>query len=203
MIRLIYSLLFHLAMPLVWLRLLWRSRRQPEYLQHVGERHGFYPPRPDRPLIWLHAVSVGETRAAGPLIDLLLQRHPEHDLLLTHMTPTGRATGGELVLRHPGRLTQAYLPYDLPAACGRFLDHYRPQLGLLMETEIWPNLIAAASRRKVPMALLNARLSPRSQRGYARLASLSRPAVAALSAVAAQTAADADQIGRASCRERG
>ena len=194
MIRLLYSLLFHLAMPLVWLRLLWRSRQQPEYLQHLGERHGFYPPVATGPLIWLHAVSVGETRAAEPLIELLLQRHPGHHVLLTHMTPTGRATGGELVLRHPGRLTQAYLPYDLPAACGRFLDHYRPRIGLLMETEIWPNLIAAAKRRGVPVALVNARLSPRSQRGYALLSGLSRPAIAALQAIAAQTAADADRL---------
>ncbi|HRD88719.1 MAG: lipid IV(A) 3-deoxy-D-manno-octulosonic acid transferase [Candidatus Accumulibacter sp.] len=201
MIRLLYSLLFHLAMPLVWMRLLWRSRRQPEYLRHVGERHGFYPPPPARPLIWLHAVSVGETRAAEPLIDLLLQRHPEHAVLLTHMTPTGRATGRELVQRHPDRLTQAYLPYDLPAACGRFLDHYRPQIGLLMETEIWPNLIAAARQRKIPLALVNARLSPRSQCGYARLSALTRPAIAGLSAIAAQTAADAVRLQAVGARQ--
>lgn len=201
LIRLLYSLLFHLAMPLVWMRLLWRSRRQPEYLRHVGERHGFYPPPPARPLIWLHAVSVGETRAAEPLIDLLLQRHPEHHVLLTHMTPTGRATGRELVHRYPDRLTQAYLPYDLPATCGRFLDHYRPRIGLLMETEIWPNLIAAAARRGIPMALVNARLSPRSQRGYARLSGLTRPAIAALSAIAAQTAADAARLQAVGARQ--
>jgi 3-deoxy-D-manno-octulosonic-acid transferase len=97
MARLLYSLLFYLAMPLVWLRLLWRARRQPEYLQQLGERHGFYAARPTMPLIWLHAVSVGETRAAEPLIESLLRQYPTHSLLLTHMTPTGRATGRELV----------------------------------------------------------------------------------------------------------
>ena len=93
MVRHVYSLLFYLAQPLIWLRLLWRARRQPEYLQHLGERYGFYAQTvPDR-LLWLHAVSVGETRAAEPLIKALLDAYPDHLLLLTHMTPTGRATG--------------------------------------------------------------------------------------------------------------
>jgi 3-deoxy-D-manno-octulosonic-acid transferase len=118
MSRLIYSLLFSLAMPLVWLRLLWRARRQPEYLQQLGERHGFYGARSAQPLLWLHAVSVGETRAAEPLIEALLRDYPEHGVLLTHMTPTGRAAGGELLRRYPGRVLQTYLPYDLPGACG-------------------------------------------------------------------------------------
>ncbi|MBL8394285.1 MAG: lipid IV(A) 3-deoxy-D-manno-octulosonic acid transferase [Candidatus Accumulibacter sp.] len=194
MARLIYSLCFYLAMPLVWLRLLWRARRQPEYLQQLGERHGFYSVAPVRPLIWLHAVSVGETRAAEPLIDALLREHPGHGLLLTHMTPTGRATGRELLGRHSGRLTQVYLPYDLPDAGARFLDHFQPQVGLLMETELWPNLIDAARRRRLPLALINARLSERSLRGYARLRSLITPALASLGAVAAQTAADAERL---------
>jgi 3-deoxy-D-manno-octulosonic-acid transferase len=127
MSRLIYSLLFYLAMPLVWLRLLWRARRQPEYLQQLGERHGFYGAHAAQPLLWLHAVSVGETRAAEPLIAALLRDYPAHGVLLTHMTPTGRTAGGELLRRYPGRVLQAYLPYDLPGACARFLDHFRPQ----------------------------------------------------------------------------
>ena len=192
--RLLYSLLFTLAQPLVWLRLVWRARKQPEYLRHIGERYGFYPqPAPGR-LLWLHVVSVGETRAAEPLIKALLESCPEHALLLTHMTPTGRATGGELIAKHGARLLQAYLPYDLPDACARFFAHFQPELGLLMETELWPNLIAAAARRSIPLALVNARLSARSQRGYARLSPLIRPALAALTAVAAQTPADADRL---------
>ena len=194
MVRLVYSALLYLLQPLVWLRLAWRARKQSEYLQHLGERYGFsrqpVPPR----LLWLHAVSVGETRAAEPLIKALLDEFPEHSLLLTHMTPTGRATGGELIEKHGARLIQAYLPYDLPGACERFLAHFRPRLGLLMETELWPNLIAAARRRNVPLSLINARLSTRSQRGYRRIAPLIRPALAALRTVAAQTPADAQRL---------
>jgi len=201
MTRLTYSLLFYLAMPLVWLRLLWRARRQPEYLQQLGERHGFYATRPPVPMIWLHAVSVGETRAAEPLIEALLHRYPAHGLLLTHMTPTGRTTGRELVAKHPNRLTQAYLPYDLPDAAGRFLDHFQPQIGLLMETELWPNLIEAARRRHLPMALINARLSASSQRGYRRLQRLIGPALASLGAVGAQTAADAERLQEIGARQ--
>lgn len=192
--RLVYSVFFYLGMPLVWLRLLWRSRSQPGYLSHFGERHGFYPSRPDRPLLWLHAVSVGETRAATPLIGALLAAYPQHSLLLTHMTPTGRDAGAEVASRHPGRIVQAYLPYDLPDACARFLDHFRPRLGLIMETEVWPNVVAVARQRDLPVALINARLSRRSARGYARLAPLIRPAFGSLSAVAAQSEADADRL---------
>lgn len=192
--RFFYSLLCYLAQPLVWLRLLWRARRQPEYLRHLGERYGFYPQATPGRLLWLHVVSVGETRAAEPLIRALLDDYPDHALLLTHMTPTGRATGGELLAKYGPRLLQAYLPYDLPDACGRFLEHFRPHIGLLMETELWPNLIAAAQCRKLPLLLVNARLSARSQRGYQRFSSLTRPALAALHAVAAQTPADAERL---------
>ena len=192
--RFLYSLLFYLAQPLVWLRLLWRARKQPEYLQHVGERYGLYAQAVPARVLWLHAVSVGETRAAEPLIKALLDAYPDHSLLLTHMTPTGRATGRELIAKYGSRLQQAYLPYDLPDACSRFLDHFNPQLGLLMETELWPNLIAAAKARQLPVALVNARLSLRSQRGYQRFAGLIRPALEALSAVAAQTPGDAERL---------
>ena len=194
MARLIYSFLFYLAQPLVWLRLAWRARRQPEYLDHLGERYGFYPPRPAGQLLWLHVVSVGETRAAEPLIKALLDSYPAHTLLLTHMTPTGRATGGELIAKYGPRLQQAYLPYDLPDAGQRFFDHFKPCLGLLMETELWPNLIHIARRRNIPLALINARLSARSLRGYQRFAPLIRPALAALHTVAAQTPADAERL---------
>jgi 3-deoxy-D-manno-octulosonic-acid transferase len=194
MIRFAYSLLFRLAQPLVWGRLAWRARRQPEYLRHLGERYGLHAGRPPAPLIWLHAVSVGETRAAEPLIKALLAEYPDHALLLTHMTPTGRAVGAELIGKYGPRLLQAYLPYDLPGACARFLDHFQPRVGLLMETEIWPNLIAAARARVLPMLLVNARLSARSQRGYRRFLPLIRPAVAGLAAVAAQTSADAERL---------
>ncbi len=191
MARGLYCLALWLASPLVWLRLLWRSRRQPEYLDRVGERWGFYPRRVQGPLLWVHAVSVGETRAAQPLVEALLREYPDHRLLLTAMTPTGRAAAGEL---YGERVIQAYLPYDYPGAAARFLRHFRPRLGLLMETEIWPNLLAAARRQGLPVGLVNARLSERSARGYGRLAALTRPAFASLAGVAAQTPADAERL---------
>ena len=194
MARLFYSVLFYAAQPLVWLRLLWRGRKQPEYRQHIAERYGFYKKAISSPTIWLHAVSVGETRAAEPLIAALLARYPKHGLLLTHMTPTGRETGRMYVERYPGRILQAYLPYDLPDAASRFFGHFRPEFGLFMETELWPNLIAGAKARGIPVALVNARLSARSHRGYKRLAALSRPAFAALDLVTAQTEDDAGRI---------
>ncbi|GHU04301.1 3-deoxy-D-manno-octulosonic acid transferase [Betaproteobacteria bacterium] len=192
--RLVYSLVFYLVQPLIWCRLIWRARRQPDYLRHLGERYGFYLGRPTTPLLWLHAVSVGETRAAEPLIKALLADYPEHSLLLTHMTPTGRAVGAEFIGKYGERLLQAYLPYDLPDACARFLDHFKPRIGLLMETEIWPNLIAVAKARELPVLLVNARLSAKSQRGYQRLLPLIRPTMKKLAAVAAQTSADASRL---------
>jgi len=188
MVRLLYSLLLYLLAPLIWLRLLWRSRKQPEYRANLGERWGRYRQRGPRPVIWVHAVSVGETRAAQPLIAGLQAAWPEHDILLTGMTPTGRAAGREV---YGDRVIQAYLPYDYPPAVDRFFRHFSPAFGVLMETEIWPNLLAAASRHQVPLLLVNARLSARSARGYRRFAPLLRPAFAALSGVGAQTAADA------------
>lgn len=192
--RWIYALLLYLGAPCIWLRLLWRAWRQPEYLAHLRERWGFYDaPSPAQPLLWLHAVSVGETRAAEPLIHALLAAYPGHQLLLTCMTPTGRATGQSLYAAEP-RLLQAYLPYDYPGAMARFLDHYRPQLGVIMETEIWPQLLGAAHQRQLPVVLANARLSARSARGYGRIGALVRPALSQLAAVAAQTEADANRL---------
>ena len=193
MTRLAYSLFFCFIQPLIWMRLLWRARKQPAYLRHLGERYGFYfnDAPPPAKLFWLHAVSVGETRAAEPLIRALLDEFPEHSILMTHMTPTGRETGKDFAVRFGKRLIQAYLPYDLPGACRRFLSRFQPICGVLMETEIWPNLIAAARRRAIPMLLVNARLSERSHTGYKRFSPLIRPTVAALDAVATQTDADA------------
>lgn len=197
MARWLYSLLLYLSLPLVFLRLLWRSRRQPDYLHHLPERFGFLrlPPQA-APLLWFHAVSVGETRAAQPLLHALLARYPEHHLLLTCTTPTGRATALELFGQEP-RLHLAYAPYDLPDACHRLLRRLRPHHPaalLLMETEVWPNQLAAARAHGLPVLLVNARLSARSAAGYQRLAALTRPAFAALTAVAAQSPADAERL---------
>lgn len=192
-VRLPYSLLWLLALPLVLLRLVWRARRQPEYLHHVGERFGRYRPHTGGPIIWLHAVSVGETRAAEPLVRAMLARWPEHRILITHMTPTGRATSASLFGKEP-RVLHAYLPYDLGTLAARFLHHFRPQLGVIMETELWPNLLAACERARVPVVLANARLSERSARRYARWPTLTRATLGALRAIGAQTAADAARL---------
>ena len=191
MARLLYRLLLLLLIPALMMRLWWRARKQPEYLQHLGERLGRYANSPRRPVLWLHAVSVGETRAAQPLINSLATRYPEHQLLITCMTPTGRATAESLY----GQIAEvAYLPYDFAFAQRRFLSHWQPVLGVLMETELWPNLLFEARSADVPLALINARLSARSAKSYARFAALSRPALGTLSAVAAQTHADADRL---------
>ncbi len=188
-----YSLLWTLALPFVLLRLAWRARRQPEYLKHVGERFGRYRAAAPGRLIWVHAVSVGETRAAEPLIRALLARWPEHSLLITHMTPTGRATSKAL-FRDEVRVLRAYLPYDLGWIVRRFLRHFRPHFGVIMETELWPNLLAACRARGVPVMLANARLSERSARSYARLPGLSALTLGALDAVGAQTEADGARL---------
>lgn len=186
-----YTAALHGLLPWALARLAWRARRQPEYLRHVGERLGRYPAAPPRPVIWVHAVSVGETRAAEPLIRALLAAHPGLDLLLTHATPTGREAGARIFGR---QVLQAYLPYDLPWAVERFLDHFRPRLGILMETEIWFNLIRAAAARGIPMVLANARLSERSARRYGRFPALAADALGRLAGVAAQTEADAERL---------
>ncbi|MEW5770585.1 MAG: lipid IV(A) 3-deoxy-D-manno-octulosonic acid transferase [Pseudomonadota bacterium] len=189
--RAIYSLAWLPALPFAFLYLLWRSRLQPEYRRHWAERLGWAPRLAGRPVLWIHAVSVGETRAAAPLLDALRQRHPDHAILLTHATPTGRATGRELF---GDAVHQAYLPYDFPLLTGLFLHRVQPSLGIVMETEIWPNLTAACAKRGVPLFLVNARMSERSARGYARFRALIRPALARLAGVAAQSEADARRL---------
>ena len=142
-------------------------------------------------MIWVHAVSVGETRAAQPLVAALRARWPDRPLLVTQMTPTGRETALSL---YGGQATVRYLPYDAPDAVARFLARYQPVLGVLMETELWPNLIAACAQRGVPLFLANARLSERSARGYRRIGGLIRPALASLAGVAAQSEDDAARL---------
>ncbi len=190
--RWLYTLLLNLLIPFALLKLWWRGRKQPEYRRNIPERFGIYKtPAPDAPVIWLHAVSVGETRAAAPLVERLLQRYPDHRVLLTHATPTGRATGEQLF---GDRVVRAYLPYDLPEAMGYFLEHYKPRVGLLLETELWFNLIDACDKRRIPLLLVNARLSEKSARGYARLGDLTRKGLQQLKAIAAQTDADAERL---------
>jgi 3-deoxy-D-manno-octulosonic-acid transferase len=166
----LYRLALLLAAPLIPLRLLWRGRRERGYLAHWGERLALGP-APVTGALWIHAVSVGEMRAAQPLVQALRDAHPDAPLLLTCMTPTGRATA-ESLYGHFARI--AYLPYDYAGSMRRFMRRVRPRVGILMETELWPNLIHTAAKMNIPVVLANARLSERSARGYARLPALTR-----------------------------
>ena len=195
--RLIYSLLWWLALPLVLARLWLRGRREPGYRQHWAERLGLYGKivsSPAAPVLWVHAVSVGETRAAEPLVNALLAAYPQSRIVLTHMTPTGRDTGRTLFARHGARLVQAYLPYDTGLMVSGFIRHFKPSVCILMETEVWPNLIATCNRRGVPVVLANARLSQRSLSKAQRLGALIRAAAQGITLVAAQTEADAARV---------
>jgi 3-deoxy-D-manno-octulosonic-acid transferase len=193
--RTLYSLAWGFGRPLVALYLLWRGLRQPEYRQHWAERFSGAGAQPTgRPVLWVHTVSVGETRAAQPLLEALLAARPDLHVVLTHMTPTGRAVGGALARQFEGRLVQRYLPYELPAALARFFVETRPALGVILETEIWPNLLHAAQANQVPMVLVNARLSARSLARGQRFAPLLREAARAFTRVLAQTPADAERL---------
>lgn len=189
--RLLYNLLLHLALPWLWLRLKLRGRKEPGYLEDIGQRFGRYTTRPDGPVIWLHAVSLGETRAAQPLVAAMRSRFPDHRLVVTHMTATGREAAREL---YGEFATLAFLPYDLPWAARRFVAHFRPHIGILMETEVWPNLLRACREAHVPVLLANARLSEKSARGYRAAGRLARDALGDLAAVSAQTEIDAARL---------
>lgn len=191
--RRIYACVLWLLLPYIAWHLWVRSRKQPEYLQHVGERFGRYQLQPKRPVIWLHTVSVGETRAAASLVEELLKAYPGHQLLLTHTTPTGRTESERL---YGEKVWRVYLPYDYPFAVRRFLQWFKPALGVLLETEIWPNLIAASRERQMPLLLLNARMSEKSARRYGRYPALARQALQGLATIAAQTEADAERLMR-------
>ena len=189
--RVIYSGLLWLAWPFLRMRLRRRARKQPEYAQHIDERFGEYNFSAGKPVIWLHAVSLGETRAAEPLVKQLLQRYPQHQILLTHMTPTGRAAGKELFGL---QVLQCYLPYDYSYAMKKFLAHFKPVIGIVMETEIWPNLFAACQEKNIPLFLVNARLSQKSASAYAYAKPLVRDALSGLQHIAAQTESDAQRL---------
>jgi 3-deoxy-D-manno-octulosonic-acid transferase len=192
-IRPFYSFVMRVAQPFLRRRLRQRGAAEPGYLQHVDERFGRYGSRSDGGRIWIHAVSLGETRAAAILLEQLRIERPGVRVLLTHGTATGRAEG-ERLLRDGD--AQAWLPWDTPQAVRRFLQHFRPRIGILIETEVWPNLVAACVEQGVPLVLANARLSEKSMRQALRLAPLARPAFAALAAAWPQTDEDARRLAR-------
>jgi 3-deoxy-D-manno-octulosonic-acid transferase len=190
-VRLLYTALFHALTPFILARLAWRSRKLPAYRERWGERFARYPKAPEPPgAAWFHAVSVGEAEAAFPVIREFRARHPGLPVLVTCTTPTGsariRAVLGEGA-RH------VYLPYDLPGCVARFLDRFQPCLGVIMETEIWPNLYRECGRRGIPLAIVNGRLSAKSARGYRRVGRLAADSLSWVALIAAQTQLDAER----------
>lgn len=195
LISTLYRGLTYCALPLAKCYLRKRARKQPEYLEHWDERFGRcdYPaPRSSR--LWIHAVSVGETNASRTLIDSFLEEYPDAEILLTCMTPTGREAGAKIAARYPGRIVQCYLPYDNPRLMSKFFEQTRPVMGVVMETEVWPNMMRETAQRGIPVVLANARESKKSA-GQARLAaSLMGPAFASFAAVLAQSEGDAERL---------
>ena len=189
MSRFVYTLIFYLCLPLVGLRLLYRAWRAPAYARRWSERFGFInPPVSLKKSIWVHTVSVGESIAAAPLVKRLISLYPEHTIVVTTMTPTGSQQVKKL---YGDAVYHVYAPYDLPDAISRFLSRIKPDLAVFMETEIWPNTIAACHKRNIPTLLTNARLSERSARGYKRIGKLTRGMLQQLSFIAAQSEDDA------------
>lgn len=186
----IYQCFWYLLIPLVLLRLWLRSKHEPGYIQHIGERFGFYPKKLNARAVWIHAVSVGETRAAQPLVDQLIQQG--QSVLLTHMTPTGRRTGEEIFKSYiaQGKLIQAYLPYDFCGPVSRFFNAFNLKMGAMMETEAWPTIVFFARWKKFPLYLVNGRLSQRSAGRVARFGNLGKSLFQSFHQILAQTASD-------------
>jgi 3-deoxy-D-manno-octulosonic-acid transferase len=187
-LRLAYTFLLYLLAPLVLLRLAWRGLRAPDYLRRWPERFGYIEPPLGERVIWLHAVSVGEAQAAEPLIRALFERYPACSILVTTVTPTGSA---HVASMFGDDVAHVYAPYDLPDAVSRFLDRVQPQLAIVMETELWPNLFQGCHRHGIPLLLINARLSQKSERGYLRFTSLVSQTLGCVERIAAQGKQDA------------
>ncbi|MEM1153225.1 MAG: lipid IV(A) 3-deoxy-D-manno-octulosonic acid transferase [Pseudomonadota bacterium] len=188
-----YSAAYYCLVPLLVVRMLWRSRRMPAYRQRMAERFGLFPARDqlDRPAIWVHAVSMGEVQAALPLLHGLLREHPEQPLVVTTTTPTGSERVRELL---GDRVFHVYLPWDLPGAISRFLHRTRPCLLLVMETELWPNMLCHSRAQGCRIALINGRMSEQSARGYARFPRFTNMLLDKLDMAACQTSADGERL---------
>jgi len=191
-LKLFYSTLFYLALPLILIRLIWRGFKAPDYFKRWNERFGRIPRRESKQgLIWVHAVSVGEVEASRPLIKGLQERYPEHQFLITTMTPTGSARVKSLFA---DTVLHVYLPYDLPFAIKNFLNAMQPQFGVIMETELWPNLILICAEQSIPIVIANARLSARSAIGYQKVSKLSHQMLQSIPLIAAQTHKDRERF---------
>ena len=189
--RTLYTVVLRLALPFILLRLWWRGRREPGYREHVQERFGMYTGVRPPNALWVHAVSVGEARAAAPLVRALQRLAPDHTVVMSCTTAAGRETLRQV---YGESVRRTFLPYDYPETVEAFLEHFRPRLGVIMETELWPNLLAACERRGVPVVLANARMSEKSAQGYRRWRALASPAIRSLAVVCAQSDADAARL---------
>ena len=190
MARFLYSLLISLLSPLFVLRLLVKSVNEPGYRRQWWRRFALGMPsrvRSGDGLIWVHAVSVGELLAVAPLVERMLQEWPDKAVLITNTTPTGSEQTQKLF---GDRVEHTWFPFDTPLVTGAFLRHWSPQLVVMVETEIWPNVMASAREQGIPVALVNARLSARSARGYARLGDFTRETLKGFSLIAAQSKSD-------------
>lgn len=186
-----YNIIIYLIQPLIWIRLLLRSRKSPAYRKRWAERYGFCKGKVVPGGIMLHSVSVGETLAAIPLVRALRHRYPSLPITVTTMTPTG----SERVQSAFGKgVHHVYLPYDLAGSVNRFLDEVNPKLVIIMETELWPNLISALHRRKIPLVIANARFSARSARGYQKLGKFIRTILQRITLIAAQNQEDGERF---------
>ncbi len=186
--RVLYSLLLYLIFPFVIVRLFWRSRANPAYRQRIFERLGFVRADSDKPIIWVHAVSVGETIAAKSLIDGLILQYPKHRILVTTTTPTG---SDRVKALFADRVAHVYFPYDLPGVIARFIKNMSPQMLIVVETEIWPNLFSACHKNNIPLVLINARLSERSTQKYLKIKSLITETLNHIKLIAVRSPADA------------
>ena len=189
--RYIYIVLSYLMMPFILLRLFWKSIKTPAYIKRFPERFGFFEKKMER-CIWIHAVSVGETIAAAPLIKACLNLYPHLPIVLTSTTPTGYERAKAIFGK--SNIVFGYLPYDLPGSVQRFLNRINPCIAIFIETELWPNLLHACRKRNIPSFLANARLSERSAAAYQKLGSLTRQMFANLSHIAAQAQPDANRF---------
>jgi 3-deoxy-D-manno-octulosonic-acid transferase len=189
--QILYTVLLYLIQPLVWLRLLWRSRKAPAYRKRWRERYGFCKNKVKANSILVHAVSVGETIAAIPLIKALQQQYPNLPITVTTMTPTGSERVKALL---GDSVNHVYLPYDLPCAINRFLKTTQPKLVIIMETELWPNFICQCHKRNIPLVIANARLSQRSANRYHKLGSAIGKLLSKISIVAAQNKQDGERF---------
>ncbi|WP_392563407.1 lipid IV(A) 3-deoxy-D-manno-octulosonic acid transferase [Orbus wheelerorum] len=187
----IYTSLLYLIQPLVWLKLLWRSRKAPDYRKRWFERYGFCRGKVTPNGILIHSVSMGETIAAIPLIKQLQNRYPNLPITVTTMTPTGSQQVKKSLAQS---VSHVYLPYDLPSALKRFLDTLQPKIVIIMETELWPNLICALKKRKIPLIIANARLSERSAKDYAKLGKAINDLMPKITHIAAQNQLDAERF---------